>query len=65
MRAWVIEAEHNLDGSWASMHEEISNAEVGKRLDEWPKRLSCFLDGQQRTEDERLRLDHLLKVLTH
>jgi hypothetical protein len=65
MRAWVIEAEHILDGSWASMPEEISNAEGGKRLDEWLKRLSCFLERQQRTEDERLRPGHLLKVLTH
>jgi hypothetical protein len=65
MRAWVIEAEHILDGSWASRPEELSNAEVGKRLDEWLKRLSCFLESEQRTEDERLRLGHLLKVMTH
>lgn len=61
----VIEAEHILDGSWVSRPEEISNAEVGKRLNAWLKRLSCFLESEQRTEDERDRLGHLLKVMTH
>ena len=33
MREWVMEVEHIFDGSWASSAEEISNAEVGRRLD--------------------------------
>jgi len=65
MRDWVIEVEQIFDGSWASQAEEISNAEVGRRLDAWLSRLSTFLQADARTEDEQLRLGHLLKVLTH
>ena len=65
MREWVMEVEHIFDGSWASQPEEITNAEVGRRLDAWLGRLRSFLEAEERTEDEHLRLDHLLKVLTH
>lgn len=64
MREWAIKAEHILDGSWASSQEEISNAEVGRRLDEWLQDLTHFLEGEQRTEEEHLRLGHLLKVMS-
>jgi hypothetical protein len=64
MCAWVIKAEHILDGSWASSQEEISNAEVGRRLDDWLQDLAHFLEGEERTEEERLRLGHLLKVMS-
>ena len=65
MRSWVIEVEHIFDGSWATHAEEISNAEVGRRLDADLQRLSCFVAAPQRTADEQLCLGHLLKVLTH
>jgi hypothetical protein len=65
MREWVMEVEHIFDGSWASRPEEISNADVGRRLDDWLHRLSTFLETEGRTEDEHLRLGHLLKVMTH
>ena len=65
MREWVLEVEHIFDGSWAAHPEEISNAEVGRRLDAWLSRLATFLQADGRTEDEQLRLGHLLKVLTH
>ena len=39
--------------------------EVGRRLDAYLERLSCFVSAPERTEDEKLRLGHLLKVLTH
>lgn len=65
MRDWVLEIEHIFDGSWASQPEEIGNAEVGRRLDGWLHRLSTFLQAEGRTEDEQLRLGHLLKVMTH
>jgi hypothetical protein len=65
MREWLIRLEHILDGSWASSQEEISNAEVGRRLDDWLKDLNSFLEAEERTEDERLRLGHLLKVVSH
>ena len=65
MREWVFQAEHILDGSWATVPEELSNAEVGRRLDEWLTQLGTFLQAEGRTEDERLRLGHLWKVLSH
>jgi len=37
MHHWVLDAEHILDGSWASAGEVVSNATVGQRLDAWCK----------------------------
>lgn len=65
MREWVMEVEHIFDGSWTSQAEEISNAEVRWRLDAWLARLAAFVEADARTEDEQLRLGHLLKVMTH
>lgn len=65
MREWVMEVEHLLDGSWACQPEDITNDTVGQRLDAWLARLARFLEAEERTEEERLRLGHLLKVLTH
>ncbi len=65
MREWVLEVEHIFDGSWASQAEEITNVEVVRRFDAYLERLSCFVDAQERTEDETLRLGHLFKVLIH
>ena len=55
MYQWVLEAEHILDGSWASQAEEITNAEVGRRLDAYLERLSHCVEAEERTEDERMR----------
>jgi hypothetical protein len=55
MREWVLKAEHILDGSWASELSEVSNAEVGRRLDEWLFELRTFLGAEERTEEEQLR----------
>ena len=49
MREWVLEVEHILDGSWASQAEEISNAEVGRRLDAWLRRLCTCVEADGRT----------------
>jgi transposase IS66 family protein len=65
MYAWVVEAEHIFDGSWASQPEEISNAEVGRQFDAYLQRLSHFVQAEERTQDEQVRLGHLLKVFTH
>jgi hypothetical protein len=35
MRAWVLSAEHILDGSWAEREEEVTNLQVGQRFDTW------------------------------
>ncbi len=65
MQAWVLEVEHIFDGSWAKQEEEINNAEVGRRFEAYLERLARFVEAVERTEDEKFRLGHLLKVLTH
>lgn len=65
MREWVMQAGHIMDGSWSTDPRQISNAAIGQKLDEWLKHLTNFLEVQERTEDERLRLGHLLKVMSH
>jgi hypothetical protein len=65
MREWLMRLEHILDGSWADSPEEISNAEVAGRFDEWLKDLTHFLQAEGRTQEEHLRLGHLLKVMSH
>ncbi len=65
MREWVLGVEHIIDGSWASQAEEITNAEVARRFDAYLERLTCFVDAEERTADEKFRLGHLLKVFTH
>jgi hypothetical protein len=37
MREWVMRVEPILDCSWACSPAEISNAEAGRRLDDWLK----------------------------
>jgi hypothetical protein len=54
MREWVINVEHILDGSWASKPEEMSNAEVGRRLDDWLKQLAEYLQGPDRTDNSAI-----------
>ena len=65
MREWVLRLEHIFDGAFASSPEEIDNAEVARRFDEWLKELASFLQAQGRTPEEQLRLGHLLKVMSH
>ena len=65
MREWVMQLEHILDGSWADSPEQISNAEVACRFDAWLKDLTSFLQAEGRTQEEQLRLGHLLKVMSH
>lgn len=65
MYGWVLEVEHIFDGSWAHAPEEISNMAVRERLERYLERLSHYVEAQERTEDEKLRLGHLWKVLTH
>ena len=65
MREWIMRLEHILDGSWASSPEEISNVEVACRFDEWLKDLASYLEAEGRTQEQQLRLGHLLKVMSH
>ena len=65
MRAWVMEAEHILDGSWAESEEEITNAQVGQRFDAWLEHLHILEQTGTLPEDEQHCLDHFLQVLAH
>jgi len=65
MQEWIMRLEHIFDGAFATSPEEISNAEVACRFDEWLKELAHFLQAEERTQEEQLRLGHLLKVMSH
>jgi hypothetical protein len=65
MREWIVDAEHILDGSWAVRPEEITNQAVGQRFDTYLVRLSHFMNGEERTEDEKTRLGELFRALNH
>jgi hypothetical protein len=65
MRAWVIEAEHILDGSWAEAEEEVTNAQVGQRFDAWYQGLQALAQTGTLHEDEQRCLEHFLQVLAH
>jgi hypothetical protein len=65
MREWILQLEHILDGSWAENSAQISNAQVACRFDAWLKDLASFLQAEGRTQEEQLRLGHLLKVMSH
>lgn len=65
MYAWVLDVEQIFDGSWAKVPEEISNESVRQRLEHYLQRLSCSIQATETTDDEKLRLGHLWKVLTH
>jgi hypothetical protein len=58
MRSWIMEVEHIFDGSWAIQTEEISNAQVGQRLDAYLERLTYFVGAEERTDVEKFCLVH-------
>jgi hypothetical protein len=63
MREWVLHTEHILSGAWASTPEEITNQQVGRRLDDWLGHLADVLQAEGTSAQERRCLEHLLKVL--
>src|SRR5262249_33747308 len=65
MRAWVLSAEHILDGSWASSKEEVTNQQVGQRFDAWYQELQALAQTGTLSQDEQQYLDHFLKVLAN
>jgi hypothetical protein len=63
MHAWLLEAEHILDGSWASSEQPLTNEAVATRFDSWYKTLQeLSTQGLLRPEVQHC-LDHFLKVL--
>ncbi len=65
MRAWVLAAEHILDGSWAQREEEVTNQQVGQRFDSWYRELQTLAQTSMLHDDEQRCLAHFLQVLAH
>jgi hypothetical protein len=65
MRAWVLAAEHILDGSWAEREEEVTNQQVGQRFDAWYRELQALAQSGMLNDDEQHCLAHFLQVLAH
>ena len=65
MHHWVLEAEHSLDGSWASATEGVSNATVGQRLDGWREQMAKLLTDGTLSELEQACLSEFLQVLSN
>jgi len=65
MRAWVLAAEHILDGSWAEREEEVTNQQVGQRFDAWYRELQALAQSGMLHDDEQHCLAHFLQVRAH
>jgi hypothetical protein len=65
MRAWVLEAEHILDGSWATPASPLSNEQVAHQFDQWLRSLAeCSRDATL-SEVEQECLQQFLQVLSN
>lgn len=65
MRAWVLEAEHILDGSWALPSTPLSNEQVAQQFDRWRTSLAERLHEPTLSEVERECLQQFLQVLSN
>ena len=63
MRAWVLQAEHVLDGSWAKVPEERSTQGVRCRFAQWLRQLETSISGGVCDPVEQQCLGHLLQVM--
>jgi hypothetical protein len=65
MHQWVLDAEHILDGSWATGEQVVSNETVGQRFDSW--RASLAEQGVDGTlsPGEQECLKEFLQVLSN
>ena len=63
MRAWVLQAEQVLDGSWAQVPEELSTEGVSCRFAAWLRQLETYISGEGCDPEEQQCLGHLLKVM--
>ena len=53
MREWVVEAEHIFDGSLGKSTQKRSGMQkLSRRFEAYLGRLSCFLEAEERTDDE-------------
>jgi hypothetical protein len=65
MRQWVLDAEHILDGSWATAVEAVSNGQVAQRFDQWRAKLAESLTDDSLSPVEHECLEQFLQVLTN
>ena len=65
MRQWVLDAEHILDGSWATAEEAVSNEQVARRFDHWRQTLAEHLDDGTLSPIEQECLEQFLQVLSN
>jgi hypothetical protein len=61
----VIEAEHILDGRWATAGEVVNNEHVGQRFDDWRTSLAELLSSGSLSELEQECLQPFLQVLSN
>ena len=65
MRQWVLDAEHILDGSWATVEEAVSNEQVAGRFDHWRQALAEHLGDGTLSSIEHECLEQFLQVLSN
>jgi hypothetical protein len=63
MREWLLEAEHILDGSWATSEQPLTNEAVASRFDVWYRTLQELSSQGVLSPEEQQCLDHFLQVL--
>ncbi len=65
MRAWVLEAEHILDGSWATAADSLTNEQVALRFDQWRSSLAACSRDTTLSEVVQECLQQFLQVLSN
>lgn len=63
MHEWLLDAEHILDGSWATSEQPLTNEAVASRFDTWYKTLQELSTQGTLSPEVQQCLDHFLKVL--
>jgi len=65
MRQWVLDAEHILDGSWATAEEPLTNEHVARRFDHWWQTMNDHLTAGTLSSTEQDCLRPFLQVLSN
>jgi hypothetical protein len=65
LHCWLLEVEHLLDESLATVGEVVSNVMVGSRLDSWREQMARHLSDSTLSELERECLSECLQVLSN
>jgi len=62
MRQWVLDAEHILDGSWATNEDVLSNEHVARRFDHWLQAMKEHLTSDTLSSTEQSCLQPFLQI---